>query len=74
LRLSMTMALLALIGVEVINTTQGIGFLMLQAQEYFQTEVLIVCVVIYALFGLGIDLLVRILEKIIMPWRTPHAK
>lgn len=70
LRLSMTMSLLALIGVEVINTTQGIGFLMLQAQEYFKTEILIVCVVIYALFGLSTDLLVRLLERVVMPWRT----
>ncbi len=70
LRLSMTMSLLALIGVEVINTTQGIGFLMLQAQEYFKTEILIVCVVIYALFGLSTDLLVRLLERLVMPWRS----
>jgi sulfonate transport system permease protein len=74
LRLSMTMALLALIGVEVINTTQGIGFLMLQAQEYFKTEILIVCVVIYALFGLTTDLLVRLLERLIMPWRFQTGK
>lgn len=69
LRLAMTMSLLALIGVEVINTTRGIGFLMLQAQEYFRTDILIVCVVIYALFGLATDLLVRALERRIMPWR-----
>lgn len=74
LRLSMTMALLALIGVEVINTTQGIGFLMLQAQEYFKTEILIVCVVIYALFGLTTDLLVRLLERLVMPWRFQGGK
>lgn len=74
LRLSMTMSLLALIGVEVINTTQGIGFLMLQAQEFFKTEILIVCVVIYALFGLGTDLLVRLLERVAMPWRFSKRK
>lgn len=74
LRLSTTMALLALIGVEVINTTQGIGFLMLQAQEYFKTEILIVCVVIYALFGLATDLLVRVLERLLMPWRALARK
>lgn len=74
LRLAMTMSLLALIGVEVINTTQGIGFLMLQAQEYFQTEILIVCVVIYALFGLMTDLMVRLLERFIMPWRVNGSK
>jgi len=68
LRLAMTLALIALIAVEVINTSQGIGFLMLQAQEYFQTEIIIVCMLLYALFGLGSDLLVRVLERVLLPW------
>lgn len=73
LRLAMTLSLIALIAVEVINTSQGIGFLMLQAQEFFQTEILLVCMVIYAFFGLGSDLLVRFLEWLLMPWRRRGA-
>lgn len=73
LRLALTLSLIALIAVEVINTSQGIGFLMLQAQEFFQTEILLVCMVIYALFGLGSDLLVRLLEWLLMPWRRRGA-
>lgn len=73
LRLALTLSLIALIAVEVINTSQGIGFLMLQAQEFFQTEILLVCMVIYALFGLSSDLLVRLLEWLLMPWRRRGA-
>jgi sulfonate transport system permease protein len=69
LRLGMSMSLIALIAVEVINTSRGIGFLMLQAQEFFKTAILVVCIVLYALFGLGSDLFVRGLERALMPWR-----
>jgi sulfonate transport system permease protein len=69
LRLSMSMSLIALIAVEVINTSRGIGFLMLQAQEFFKTGILVVCIVLYALLGLGTDLLVRLLEAVFIPWR-----
>ncbi|HSC89925.1 MAG TPA: ABC transporter permease [Polyangiaceae bacterium] len=70
LRLATSMSLIALIAVEVINTSRGIGFLMLQAQEFFKTGILVVCIVLYALFGLGTDLMVRVLERVFIPWRT----
>lgn len=71
--LSTSMSLIALIAVEVINTSQGIGFLMLQAQEFFKTGVLVVCMVLYALLGLGTDLMVRGLERLFIPWRRRGA-
>lgn len=69
LRLATSMSLIALIAVETINTSRGIGFLMLQAQEFFKTSVLVVCMVLYAAFGLSTDLLVRALERTLIPWR-----
>lgn len=73
LRLSTSLSLIALIAVEVINTSRGLGFLMLQAQEFFKTGILVVCMVLYALLGLGTDLLVRFLERVFIPWRQPGA-
>jgi sulfonate transport system permease protein len=73
LRLAMTMSLIALIAVEVINTSRGLGFLMLQAQEFFKIDVLVVCIVLYAIFGLCTDLMVRGLERALTPWRTGKA-
>ena len=69
LRMATSISLIALIAVEVINTSRGIGFLMLQAQEFFKTGILVVCMVLYALFGLGTDLLVRFMERVFIPWR-----
>ncbi|MEU4114401.1 ABC transporter permease [Kitasatospora sp. NPDC028055] len=69
LRLSMTLSVIALIAAEEINSTEGIGYLMAQAQNYSRTDVLAVCILIYGLLGLAADGIVRILERLLMPWR-----
>ncbi|MFF3504268.1 ABC transporter permease [Streptomyces sp. NPDC003247] len=69
LRLSMTLSVIALIAAEEINATAGIGYLMAQAQSYARTDVLAVCILVYGLFGLLADAIVRLLERVLMPWR-----
>jgi sulfonate transport system permease protein len=70
LRLSMTLSVIALIAAEEINATAGIGYLMAQAQSYARTDVLAVCILVYGFLGLLADGIVRLLEKVLMPWRT----
>ncbi|MFD8639800.1 ABC transporter permease subunit [Streptomyces zaomyceticus] len=70
LRLSMTLSVIALIAAEEINATEGIGYLMSQAQSYARTDILAVCILVYGLLGLSADVLVRGLERVLMPWRT----
>jgi len=74
LRLSMTLSVIALIAAEEINSTSGIGFLMTTAQEYSRTDILTVCILTYALLGLLADGLVRVLERVLMPWRTQGVR
>ena len=74
LRLSMTLSVIALIAAEEINTTNGIGFLMTQAQTYSRTDILTVCVLLYGLLGLCVDLIVRGAERLLMPWRPGAAR
>ena len=74
LRLSMTLSVIALIAAEEINSTSGIGFLMSTAQEYSRTDILTVCILTYALLGLLADAVVRVLERLLMPWRTQGAR
>ncbi|MFF8771060.1 ABC transporter permease [Kitasatospora sp. NPDC015120] len=69
LRLSMTLSVIALIAAEEINSTEGIGYLMAQAQNYSRTDVLAVCILVYGLLGLTADGIVRLLERFLMPWR-----
>ncbi|MGG2461119.1 ABC transporter permease [Streptomyces sp. RGM 3693] len=69
LRLSMTLSVIALIAAEEINATAGIGYLMAQAQSYARTDILAVCILVYGVFGLLADGIVRLLERVLMPWR-----
>lgn len=69
LRYSLATAWLALVFGESINADAGIGFLMNQAREFFRTDVIVVCLVVYAFLGLTADVIVRVLERLLLQWR-----
>jgi sulfonate transport system permease protein len=69
LRYSLGTAWLALVFGEQINATAGIGYLMNTARELFQTDVIVVCLAVYALLGLIVDAIVRLLERVLLSWR-----
>ncbi|MFJ5848378.1 ABC transporter permease [Streptomyces sp. NPDC092903] len=69
LRYSLATAWLALVFGESVNADAGIGFLMNQAREFFRTDVIVVCLVVYAFLGLAADVIVRILERLLLQWR-----
>jgi sulfonate transport system permease protein len=73
LRFSAGISVIALVFTESIGANQGIGYLVAQADSLQQIPVLVVCVVIYALLGIGADLSVRLLESVTMPWRRHQA-
>ncbi|WP_280231481.1 ABC transporter permease [Nocardia cyriacigeorgica] len=69
LRLAVTISWLALVVVEQVNATSGIGYLMTQARTYGQIDVIVVGLVIYGLLGLLGDLAVRTVERKALSWR-----
>lgn len=69
LRMAVTVAWLALVVVEQVNATSGIGFLMFQARNYGLTDIIVVGLVVYAILGFGSDLLVRSVERKALAWR-----
>lgn len=69
LRYALATAWLALVFGETVNADNGIGFLMDQAREFFRTDVIVVCLVVYAFLGLAADLIVRLLERLLLQWR-----
>ncbi|GAA4839527.1 ABC transporter permease [Luteimicrobium xylanilyticum] len=68
-RIALGVSWLALVFAEQISATSGIGYLMTSAQELLQTDTIVVCLVVYALLGLLADLVVRVLERVLLPWR-----
>ena len=69
LRFAVTSALLGLVVVEQYNATAGIGHMMTLAGEYGQTDVLVVGLVIYGIFGFLADTAVRLTERRALAWR-----
>ncbi|MGW2696591.1 ABC transporter permease [Streptomyces sp. NPDC001296] len=69
LRLGVTGSWLGLVVLEQINATSGLGYLMFQAQNYGQTDVILVGLAIYGIFGLASDSAVRIVERRVLSWR-----
>ncbi|MFB7166689.1 ABC transporter permease [Streptomyces sp. NPDC056242] len=73
LRFGVTAAWLALVVVEQVNATSGIGYMMELARTYGQTDVIIVGLVVYGLLGLVSDALVRLVERRTLSWRRTLA-
>ncbi|MFF4414885.1 ABC transporter permease [Streptosporangium sp. NPDC001559] len=69
LRICLSVSLTGLIAAEQIGATEGIGYLVTLAQQYYRTDYMVLCVVIYAVLGLLIDLVIRAVERVAMPWR-----
>ncbi|HVV08348.1 ABC transporter permease [Amycolatopsis sp.] len=70
LRYALGTAWLALVWAEQVNASQGIGYLMNNAQQFFQTDVIVVCLITYAILGLVCDLIVRLATKYLLSWRA----
>ncbi len=73
LRFSVTIAWLVLVVVEQINASSGIGFLMIQARAFNQTDVIVVGLAVYGLLGLLSNGLVRLVEGRALRWRPEFA-
>ncbi|QKZ05690.1 MULTISPECIES: ABC transporter permease [Pseudomonas] len=69
LRFAVTICWGALVVLEQINTTQGIGYLMNRARDYGQTDVIVVGLVTYMVLGLVCDRLVRVVEYRVLRYR-----
>lgn len=65
---------LTLIVSETIATNQGIGYLAMNARQFMQTDVIIVSIVIYALFGKLADVLTQLGEKYALRWHPNYRK
>ncbi|MET9327746.1 ABC transporter permease [Tsukamurella sp. NPDC003166] len=70
LRYSLGTAWLALVFAEQINAGSGIGYLMDTARQFFQTDAIVVCLVVYAILGLLCDQFVRLLSRLLLSWQS----
>jgi sulfonate transport system permease protein len=69
MRQSLGVAWIALVVAEQINADAGLGFMISQAQQFLQTDVIIVALLVYCVLGLVTDAAVRLLERKALTWR-----
>jgi sulfonate transport system permease protein len=74
LRYAMGVAVLVLVVAEQINASAGLGYLINNARDFMRTDVIVVCLLIYAGLGLSADLIVRAIEARALAWRTTFLK
>lgn len=73
LRFAVVGAWLALVVVEQINATSGIGYMMELARTYGQTDIIVVGLVVYGILGLASDGAVRLVQRKALTWRRTLA-
>jgi len=54
---------------EEINAQSGLGYLIMQAQTTNRTDIMCLCLAIYAILGIAADAIVRLLERYLLVWR-----
>ena len=73
LRLAMGVSWLVLVAAEEINATSGLGYLIIDAQNLFQTDVIFALLLVYSLLGLASDVFVRLIERWALAWRSSYV-
>lgn len=64
---------LTLIVAETISANSGIGYMAMNAREFFQTDVVVLAIVLYALLGKAADMAARGLERWLLRWNSAYA-
>jgi sulfonate transport system permease protein len=73
-RYALSVSILVLVVAESVNASAGLGYLINDARDYLRTDIIVVCLILYALLGLTADNLVRVLERRALAWRPAFLK
>ncbi|WP_212377719.1 ABC transporter permease [Acetobacter persici] len=73
LRYAVGVSWLMLVVAEQVNAESGIGHMMMDAQDFLRTDIILVGLVVYGVLGLISDQIVRLLESALLAWR-PDAR
>lgn len=58
-----------LVAAEMVAADRGLGFMVLNAAQFLASDTVIMGIIVIGVFAFAFDLLVRYLEKIIIPWK-----
>jgi len=69
-RLGMGLAWMCVVAAEMVAVRQGLGFLILEARNTFSTDTVLAGMLAIGLVGLGLDLLLRLLQRRLLRWQS----
>ncbi|WP_425712101.1 ABC transporter permease [Fictibacillus sp. Mic-4] len=69
IRLSLGIAWLGLVVAELMGSSEGVGYMIMDARQFSHTDVVFVGIIIFALVGKITDSLVRAIENRLLKWR-----
>ncbi len=55
---------------ELIASQNGLGYKIVQAQRYLQTDKVLFCIAIIGLIGLSLDYSLKLLSRFLTPWAS----
>ncbi|WP_269933079.1 ABC transporter permease subunit [Aminobacter sp. HY435] len=58
-----------LVAAEMVAAHRGLGFMVLNAAEYLASDTVIMGIIVIGIFAFAFDLMLRYLEKILIPWK-----
>jgi taurine transport system permease protein len=58
-----------LVAAEMVAATKGLGYMVLSASQFLQTPVVIMGIFVIAIIAFGFDLLMRFIERRVVPWK-----
>ena len=68
LRISTAMSMMALVGVEMIASESGLGFLVIDAQRLFETDRMFAGIIVLSVIGFSLDRCARLAQKRLVSW------
>lgn len=69
MRIGIGMGWTTLVAAEMVAATQGLGYMVLSASQFLQTGVVIMGIVVIAAIAYVFDLLMRFIERRVVPWK-----
>lgn len=70
LRISTAMAMMSLVGVEMLSSDSGLGFLVIDAQRTFDTKRVFAGIIVLSVLGFSVDQAARIIQSKLLSWHT----
>lgn len=70
IRLSLGIAWLSLVVAELMGSSSGVGYMIMDARQFSQTDKVFVGIIIFGVVGKLTDSFVRLLEKKLLKWQT----